>query len=123
MDIKKKELNLIYCTIFFIVGIAYALLYLNGNMEGLIFALMPGIVLLILSMLFSSQIGIGDGIMIITLGLFMNVVYLLSALVWAFIFVSLIALFKVLSNKKTIIPLAPFLLIGQICVIVNNLRG
>ena len=44
MDIKKKELNLIYCTIFFIVGIAYALLYLNGNMEGLIFALMPGIV-------------------------------------------------------------------------------
>ena len=60
MDIKKKELNLIYCTIFFIVGIAYALLYLNGNMEGLIFALMPGIVLLILSMLFSSQIGIGD---------------------------------------------------------------
>ena len=89
MDIKKKELNLIYCTIFFIVGIAYALLYLNGNMEGLIFALMPGIVLLILSMIFSSQIGIGDGIMIITLGLFMNVVYLLSALVWAFIFVSL----------------------------------
>ena len=121
MDIKKKELNLIYCTIFFIVGIAYALLYLNGNMEGLIFALMPGIVLLILSMLFSSQIGIGDGIMIITL--FMNVVYLLSALVWAFIFVSLIAIFKVLSNKKTTIPLAPFLLIGQICVIVNNLRG
>ena len=119
MDIKKKELNLIYCTIFFIVGIAYALLYLNGNMEGLIFALMPGIVL----MLFSSQIGIGDGIMIITLGLFMNVVYLLSALVWAFIFVSLIAIFKVLSNKKTTIPLAPFLLIGQICVIVNNLRG
>lgn len=54
MVIKKKELNLIYCTIFFIVGIAYALLYLNGNMEGLIFALMPGIVLLILSMLFSS---------------------------------------------------------------------
>ena len=122
MDIKKKELNLIYCTIFFIVGIAYALLYLNGNMEGLIFALMPGIVLLILSMLFSSQ-GMGDGIMIITLGLFMNVVYLLSALVWAFIFVSLIAIFKVLSNKKTTIPLAPFLLIGQICVIVNNLRG
>ena len=120
MDIKKKELNLIYCTIFFIVGIAYALLYLNGNMEGLIFALMPGIVLLILSMLFSSQIGMGDGIMIITLGLFMN---LLSALVWAFIFVSLIAIFKVLSNKKTTIPLAPFLLIGQICVIVNNLRG
>ena len=108
MDIKKKELNLIYCTIFFIVGIAYALLYLNGNMEGLIFALMPGIVLLILSMIFSSQIGIGDGIMIITLGLFMNVVYLLSALVWAFIFVSLIAIFKVLSNKKTTIPLAPF---------------
>lgn len=53
----------------------------------------------------------------------MNVVYLLSALVWAFIFVSLIAIFKVLSNKKTTIPLAPFLLIGQICVIVNNLRG
>ena len=73
---------------------------------------------------FSSQIGIGDGIMIITLGLFMNcsVIYF-QHWYWAFIFVSLIAIFKVLSNKKTTIPLAPFLLIGQICVIVNNLRG
>ena len=58
MDIKKKELNLIYCTIFFIVGIAYALLYLNGNMEGLIFALMPGIVLLILSIYFQHWYGL-----------------------------------------------------------------
>lgn len=123
MDIRKRELNLIYCTIFFVVGIAYALICLNGNMDGLIFALMPGIVLLNLSIISSSQIGIGDGIMIITLGLFINIVQLLSILLWTFIFVSFAAIIVVLFNRKTTIPLAPFLLMGQICVLVNNFRG
>ena len=121
MDIKKKELNLIYCIIFFVVGVAYALFYLNENIEAVIFALMPGMILLIISIVCSEQIGLGDGIMVITLGLLVNVAQLLSVLVWTFIFVSIVAIIKILFNKKTTIPLAPFLLMGQICVLVSIL--
>ena len=85
------------------------------DIEKRIIAMLPGMILLIVSMITKQQIGYGDGMIILIMGLYIDIDDILSIVLSSF-FVSSIAaiiLMTVFKKKKNFeMAFSPFLLIG-----------
>ncbi len=80
-----------------------------------------GIFLVFLSIISNNTIGSGDGLMLITTGTFLSVTDNISTLFYGLLLSSFYSLYKLIKTrqKKTLIPFAPFLLLGYLIVILT----
>ena len=120
MDIRKKKLPLSWLIVGFIAGGIAAFVQLwqgNNTIEDIVLAMIPGICYLFLSFIARGQVGSGDGLILIVMGLmigrngiwFVFVAGQLMISVWA---MGLLAIKKVEKNKE--LPYVPFLFGGMI---------
>lgn len=85
------------------------------DIEKRIIAMLPGMILLIVSMITKQQIGYGDGMIILIMGLYIDIDDILSIVLSSFLLSSIAAiiLMMVFKKKKNFeMAFSPFLLIG-----------
>lgn len=127
-DIKEKQISLKLCIAYGIVGI---LLYISnciyGNKElwQLGIALLPGVGMIVISYMTKERIGIGDGVVMVIMGLFFSYEKIISILVMGIMFSTLVSLYLLVVkkvSKEYEIPFVPFLLMASVVVVMGGFK-
>lgn len=121
MDIKYKEIPLAVIMIYAGMGLVTDCI-LKTDISYILLSSVPGIVLLILSLVTDEMIGSGDGLTILALGIWMGLRLTLSTLFLGILFVCFFSFLTIVFNKafgKRMepdyqIPLIPFLFSGLV---------
>lgn len=114
-DIRKKILPKKMILIGAIAAIILTVIWQRRELLAICLSVFPGAFLLILSYLSKEQIGYGDGICILVLGILTPIEALLVQLMLSFTLLfmtSAVLLMLKKGNKKTRIPYIPYLLMG-----------
>ncbi len=118
-DIKYKKISLIQWLIFLVLGIILQLFIEKNEILFLLFSSLPGLLLILLSVISPGHIGIGDGMMIAICGIYTDftgsVSIIFLSCTSAVIFYILKKVFLKINIPKSY-PLAPFLLFS-FCII------
>ena len=114
VDMATQRIPLIILGFMAAVG-GYIVCRDEKELQLLLFAIIPGIVLLLIAFLTKQQIGYGDAVVIMLMGLFVNVDVICSALIMALMIAGIFAVIMVAMKKadrKKQIAFTPFLLLG-----------
>ena len=114
-DIKRKKIPVYMLIILAADGIISNFTVGEFDIEKRIIAMLPGMILLIVSMITKQQIGYGDGMIILIMGLYIDIDDILSIVLSSFLLSSIAAiiLMTVFKKKKNFeMAFSPFLLIG-----------
>lgn len=114
-DIKRKKIPVYMLIILAAAGIISNFTVGEFDIEKRIIAMLPGTILLIVSMITKQQIGYGDGMIILIMGLYIDIDDILSIVLSSFLLSSIAAiiLMTVFKKKKNFeMAFSPFLLIG-----------
>lgn len=114
-DIKRKKIPVYMLIILAAAGIISNFTVGEFDIEKRIIAMLPGMILLIVSMITKQQIGYGDGMIILIMGLYIDMDDILSIVLSSFLLSSIAAiiLMTVFKKKKNFeMAFSPFLLIG-----------
>lgn len=116
MDWKKREISLLLTGAYGIVGVA-ASLYDGRNVTDWLIPMGAGMAMIAVSLLTSGEIGMGDAWMFLALGAMLSSeMFVRMACIGMFAAAGYAAILLVICkrNRKTEIPLVPFLLAGYI---------
>lgn len=114
-DLRRREISLLYSAAFAAIGICLSVMHGRGPAE-LLFSVIPGLVLMLFSVITRGGIGFGDGIAVSVMGLFLSwqetvavcgIGFMLSAIgagIW----------FAIRRRSKDTLPFLPFLLAGYV---------
>lgn len=114
-DIKRKKIPVYMLIILAAAGIISNFTVGEFDIEKRIIAMLPGMILLIVSMITKQQIGYVDGMIILIMGLYIDIDDILSIVLSSFLLSSIAAiiLMTVFKKKKNFeMAFSPFLLIG-----------
>lgn len=114
-DIKRKKIPVYMLIVLAAAGIISNFTIGEFDIEKRIIAMLPGMILLIVSMITKQQIGYGDGLIILIMGLYIDIDDILSIVLSSFLLSSIAAiiLMTVFKKKKNFeMAFSPFLLIG-----------
>ena len=118
-DIRKKEISLLFITICGALSLLrIASEFYRGQTQPLdvLISLIPGAVMLVLSLLTRQQVGLGDGLLLIFAGPALGgdtaIFGICAALFGSSIFSAVILAFR-LADRKTRIPFVPFMTLGM----------
>ena len=114
-DIKRKKIPVYMLIILAAAGIISNFTVGEFDIEKRIIAMLPGMILLIVSMITKQQIGYGDGMIILIMGLYIDIDDILSIVLSSFLLSSIAAiiLMTIFKKKKNFeMAFSPFLLIG-----------
>lgn len=114
-DIKRKKIPVYMLIILAAAGIISNFTVGEFDIEKRIIAMLPGMIVLIVSMITKQQIGYGDGMIILIMGLYIDIDDILSIVLSSFLLSSIAAiiLMTVFKKKKNFeMAFSPFLLIG-----------
>ena len=114
-DIKRKKIPVYMLIILAAAGIISNFTIGEFDIEKRIIAMLPGMILLIVSMITKQQIGYGDSLIILIMGLYIDIDDILSIVLSSFLLSSIAAiiLMTIFKKKKNFeMAFSPFLLIG-----------
>ena len=114
VDAATKKIPVLMLIFMGITGI-YHVVSQEMSLETLAISIIPGIVILIAAVLSRQQIGYGDAIGIILMGLFVSADIICSSLVMALMLAGVVSVVMVAikkADRKKQIAFTPFLLIG-----------
>lgn len=120
-DLKTKQIHTAWLAVFAAEGLAGALFIWQRPVNDIIAAMLPGIFILIVSFAAHGAIGQGDGMILIILGTFLQVSFLVGMLMTAVCFSAGYALFLFIikkKNRKDEMPFIPFLFIAYVAEIL-----
>lgn len=121
-DLRKRKINNSYLWIGGVTGIIYKAISVATNtsiLKDWLWAMIPGLMLLLVAIVTKEKIGLGDGWVILILSNFLNVVEIGYVLQAAVFIVSMFSLILLCSNKVTKeyqIPFLPFLWAAHTCL-------
>ena len=121
-DFKEKKIYGEWLGIFFVLGIIYCR-YLERSAQEIAISMIPGVIVLIVSIVSHEEIGRGDGLMIINMGIMLGIeknvmLLMISLFVCAIVSLFMIAVKKV--GKKYEIPFAPFLMVALVIMTISG---
>lgn len=120
IDVKKKKVPMWTLLILLVGGIVHQIMDFQGFWL-LLYDCMPGIVLLMIARITSQQIGYGDGLLVLGIGMILgiqkSILVIMFALMGSFIIASILLLCKK-ANRKTQIPFFPCVLAGYLMQII-----
>lgn len=115
-DIKTYTVSLRFSAIVAIILIIIRIILNMSDLPDILLSLLPGIILLTISLITRQSIGYGDGIVFMTTGAGVGSEYIVLLVFISFVLSSVYALFLITKRKsgKTAIPFVPFILSGFI---------
>lgn len=112
-DIREKKISVGIVTVFAIAAVLYHLIAGGFSCQKAIIDLMPGGMLVLISLLTRESIGYGDGILVMALGLWVGGVFAMKVTVAGIMMSGIYGVFCLLKKKFDMIPFVPFLLLGM----------
>lgn len=115
-DLRRREIGLLPAVVTLAAAILYRGIrgiYWEGYTE-LGLRLVPGMVLLLLSLLWENRVGLGDGIMVAVCGYALGADYGMRTALISFVLAGAYGTVMKITRKQKSLPLAPFLLAGFI---------
>lgn len=122
-DLKGKCINIFICLMFGVIGMVYRCIFENSNLLSLLQAIIPGIFLMLVSILSKEGIGKGDAIVIGTIGLYIggiNTIIILFNGVIVSCITGIIFIAFMKKEKGYRLPFVPFLTLAFIFQVTNG---
>lgn len=120
-DIRKKRISVRYLWIFGAAGIAINLFQRSTSVPNMLLGAAVGAALVAVSLLTRGSIGLGDGFLLMTAGIFLGGSSVLELLFISLLYAALVSLgmlaFRRWKRKREI-PFVPFLLLGYLTMMV-----
>ncbi len=121
-DFKRKEVTVTYILLFGIAGVVLHLFYPNCSIYSILWGVLLGISVMVVSLLSRGSIGMGDGILLAVTGIYLGgyenlelfLVGLFLAGIWS---LGLLVLKK--KKRKEQIAFIPFLLVAYAFMLVG----
>ena len=114
-DLVRKEICLKLTLTAGIAGVIYQLAYMRSGLINVLLSLIPGAVLIFLSVITKGQIGAGDGIVVLCIGTWLDLYNSLNILMTGMFLAALGSVFLFfLKRKVKELPFVPFLLAAEL---------
>ncbi len=117
-DIKEKKVAIYKLFISAAMAVVYWFFKGEASWQELLCGVIPGIMLLLLSVVTKENIGYGDGLTVIVLGLWTGIWFTFYVLCVGLMLSGFCAAVYLIKKKRETIPLIPFLLIGMEVVLI-----
>lgn len=121
IDLRKKEVNILLCISVALVGLIYEIFISKTDILSIILGILPGIFLMLTSIVTNEEIGKGDAAVLSTIGIFLGLKKTIWVLIYALfstIIIGGILLLIRKKNKKYKIPFVPFILFSYIALCI-----
>ncbi len=121
IDLRKKEVNISLCISVALVGLIYEIFISKTDILSIILGILPGIFLMLTSIVTNEEIGKGDAAILSTIGIFLGIKKTILVLIYALfstIIIGGILLLIRKKNKKYKIPFVPFILFSYIALCI-----
>ncbi len=122
-DIRKKRISVRYLWIFGTAGMAINLFQRSISVPDMLLGAAVGAALVAVSLLTRGNIGLGDGFLLMTAGVFLGGSSVLELLFISLLYAALVSLgmlaFRRWKRKREI-PFVPFLLLGYLTMMVTG---
>lgn len=121
IDLRKKEVNISLCISVALVGLIYEIFISKTDIVSIILGILPGIFLMLTSIVTNEEIGKGDAAILSTIGIFLGLKKTILVLIYALfstIIIGGILLLIRKKNKKYKIPFVPFILFSYIALCI-----
>lgn len=121
IDLRKKEVNISLCISVALVGLIYEIFISKTDILSIILGILPGIFLMLTSIVTNEEIGKGDAAILSTIGIFLGLKKTILVLIYALfstIIIGGILLLIRKKNKKYKIPFIPFILFSYIALCI-----
>ena len=116
MDVRKRQISLVLTGVLFLAGIGWQILVdSRASRATATTSLLPGAGFLTLSYISREQVGYGDGLLLLTVGIWLGFGQTFGVLTLGLILCSVLCgvlLMRKKIRKQDSIPLVPFLLLG-----------
>ena len=112
-DIKKRLVYCNVCILFGIIGIFVEIVLINSEAKELLFGLIPGILIYIISIFTNESIGKGDAYIFMVIGIILGFVKSILILILALMLIILLSIPLLAikhKNLKSSFPFSPFVL-------------
>lgn len=117
-DIRWKKISVRAVVVFGLLSILYFAAGERAGMEKGIYCMMPGMVLLSLSLMTGEKIGYGDGAAVLILGFCTGAVFCAETVCLGIIMSGIYSLYKIVRKCNQPIPFLPFLLAAMEVVLI-----
>lgn len=120
-DIRYKKISLFVSVLFGIAAILVNIIIRQYSLLSLILAVVLGGIIMLVSKITKGAIGIGDGIVLMVLGLYTGIYINLTVLFYGFLvsaLMSILLLSLKRVRKKDSLPFVPCLLVGYLITLV-----
>lgn len=111
-DIREKKISACKIFIFAVFAVMYRGLEYQYPFSEIVCCILPGGILLLVSLLTKESIGYGDGVAVMVLGLWTGAWFTAGVLCVAVILAGLFGIGYLVMGKRDAIPFIPFLLVG-----------
>lgn len=121
LDLKKKEVNISLCIGVALIGLIYGIFINKTDLLSIILGIIPGIFLMLTSIVTNEEIGKGDAVILSTIGIFLGLKKTILVLIYALFMTVIIGGILLLirkKNKKYKIPFVPFILCSYIALCI-----
>ena len=115
MDVRKRQISLVLTGVLFLAGIGWQILVEQTSWLEWLLSLLPGAGFLTLSYISREQVGYGDSLLLLTVGIWLGFGQTFGVLTLGLILCSVLCgvlLMRKKIRKQDSIPLVPFLLLG-----------
>ncbi|MCI5648197.1 MAG: prepilin peptidase [Fusicatenibacter sp.] len=122
MDVRKRQISLALTAVFAGLGIGFHFAVGTFCLAEFLLAMIPGGLLVVTGFITQGKVGYGDGLLLLSLGSWMNVEEILWLLVTALLFCSAFCGIRMAAGKlkkQDSVPFVPFLLVcfaGRLCL-------
>ena len=100
IDLRKKEVNISLCISVALVGLIYEIFISKTDILSIILGILPGIFLMLTSIVTNEEIGKGDAAILSTIGIFLGLKKTILVLIYALFSTIIIGGILLLIRKK-----------------------
>lgn len=123
-DIRRKKISVRYLCFFAAAGIAINIFQKAVSVQDMLLGAAVGLAVIVVSLLTRGSIGLGDGFLLMTAGIFLGGSRGLELLFISLLYAALVSLGMMVFRKwkrKREIPFVPFLFLGYLTILLLEL--